>query len=145
MTEKQLIEIGARYFDLYTKHQVLFATEDGNVFIDRNPAIDHARKSGIKWYELTRNAKEAQTDIDPQEQLYEQLQAEALTIDPKTGDYKDMLRILNGLHLQPESRKKADVQAAFEAYVEKLKAEQPAEAVADDEQPIQPDNPETEA
>lgn len=122
MTEKKLKEIGSRFFDLYPNREKLYATEDGNVFLDRNPAIDHARKAKIKWYELTKNS-EPQTDIDPELQMKELLEREALTIDHEKGEYKDMLRILSGLHLMPESKKKADVQSAFAALVEKLQAD----------------------
>lgn len=115
MNEEKLKEIAARYFDLYPERKVLYATADGNVFLDRNPAIDHARKASIKWFEVTKadQAAEKLAQIDPEQQMKEQLQAEALTINPETGNYRDMLRILAGLHLMPESRKKEDVQVAF--------------------------------
>lgn len=122
MTENELKKIGMRYYDLYPSREKLYATEDGNVFLDRNPAIDHARKAKIKWYELTK-AQEPVTDIDPELQMKELLEREALTIDPEKGEYKDMLRILSGLHMTPESKKKADVQTAFAALVANLNAE----------------------
>lgn len=114
MSEKQLKEIAKRYFELYPDRKVLYATEDGNIFLDRSPAVDHSVKSKQKWFELTRGeSTEIRTDIDTDKETQDQLKAEAVSmIDPK---YQDMLRILRGLRCLPESTKKVDVIVAFNA------------------------------
>lgn len=114
MSEKELKEIAKRYFELYPDRKVLYATEDGNIFLDKSPAIDHSVKSKIKWYEVTSGDEtKLRGDVDTDQEMEESLKSEALNlIDP---DYKQQLRILRGLRVLPESTKKADVQLAFDA------------------------------
>jgi len=115
MTEKQLKEIAKRYFDIYPDRKVLYATEDGNIFLDRNPAVDHSVRQKIKWFEIERVDGEGPTklrgDIDIDLEAQAALKKEAMElIDP---DYKTMMRILRGLHFPLETTKKAEVTDAF--------------------------------
>lgn len=49
--KKEMAARISQYQELY-KGKVLYFTEDGNCFTSKSPAIDHARKSGIKWMEV---------------------------------------------------------------------------------------------
>ncbi len=49
--KKEMAARISQYQELY-KGKVLFFTEDGNCFLTKSPAIDHAKKSGIKWMEV---------------------------------------------------------------------------------------------
>lgn len=51
---KTLNETVKEFFGFYPKHDTLFATEDGNVFLERNAAENHAREAKIKMIPVTR-------------------------------------------------------------------------------------------
>jgi hypothetical protein len=54
---KKLKETVNRYFKLYPKREKLYATEDGNVFLEKSPAVDHANKTNQKWHVFDNPAK----------------------------------------------------------------------------------------
>ncbi len=54
---KKAAKIVEDYFKIYVERDSLFATDDGNVFLDKNPAMDHARKTSQKWHEIQNPTK----------------------------------------------------------------------------------------
>ncbi len=56
MTKKQLEQKIKEAFAYHKDTDALIVTEDGNIFLPeaKNFAMDHARKKGIKWFEVKR-------------------------------------------------------------------------------------------
>ncbi len=54
---KKLEKTVNEYFEIYPDREKLFATEDGNVFLDKSPAVDHATKTKKKWFAFDNPAK----------------------------------------------------------------------------------------
>lgn len=61
--KKEMAARISQYQELY-KGKVLYFTEDGNCFTSKSPAVDHARKSGIKWMEVAPQGSAA-ADAEP--------------------------------------------------------------------------------
>jgi len=116
-----LKSIVKRFFEIYPDKDKLFATNDGNVFLNKSDASNHARSIGENYFEFDRNAEDQTEKTGDQDEKAEELKKEALTIDLETGSYKDKKRILSGLNLQPESLKKEHVNDAFANLVAELK------------------------
>lgn len=122
-----LKSIVQRFFEIYPDKEKLYATNDGNVFLNKSDAANHARSSNDNYFEFERGAEEHTEKTGDQDEKAEELKQEALTIDLASGSYQVKKRILHGLKLQPESLKKEDVNTAFANLVAELKAasEQP--------------------
>ncbi len=111
-----------RFFELYPEKDKLYSTPDGNVFLARNDATNHARQSKTNFTEYERGEDGAAADkTGDQDEKNLELIAEGTAMDPATGDYHRMLAILRALKLQPESHKKADVIAAFKNWQAQIK------------------------
>ncbi len=54
---KKLEKTVNEYFEIDPDREKLFATEDGNVFLDNSPAVDHATKTKKKWFAFDNPAK----------------------------------------------------------------------------------------
>jgi hypothetical protein len=117
-----LKSIVQRFFEIYPDKDTLYATQDGNVFLNKSDAANHARSLKENYFEFERGAEEHTEKTGDQDEKNQELKQEALTIDLETGTYKDKTRILKGLKLQPESWKAVDVNPAFANLVAELKA-----------------------
>lgn len=51
-TKEELVEMSKDYKKGYPKAKVMFATEDGNFFLAKNPAPGHAKASKIELFEI---------------------------------------------------------------------------------------------
>lgn len=123
-TTKDLKKEALRYFDLYPKRDTIFATGDGNFFLSRNDAANHARTSKEKLYEFERDGKSSGENIDEEKlKMIEQLKQQALEIDIDKDDFRKMSTILKGLDRKAESQKKVDILAAFAVLQAELKQE----------------------
>jgi len=63
MTKKQLEQKIKKAFAYHKDTDALIVTEDGNIFLPqaKNFAIDHARKKGIKWFEVKREKEKGES------------------------------------------------------------------------------------
>ena len=114
MSLKQSAE---RYLTLYPDRDKVYATPDGNFFLTKSDAINHARASKCNYFEFERGKHSSENDPDlAQADAKASLKERAMQIDPDKGDYREMLTILKGLNLAAESNKKADVISAFKNY-----------------------------
>ena len=143
-----LKSIVKRFFEIYPDKDKLYATEDGNVFLNKSDAANHARSMKTNYFEFERGAEEHTEKTGDQDEKNQELKQEALTIDPVTGTYQEKKRILLALKLQPESLKKEAVNEAFANLVAELTAaaEQPEQTeVNPADETTNPETPATPA
>ncbi len=121
-----------RLFGIYPDSKELYATEDGNVFLRRSDCAHHARISNQKMFQYTPEGEVKEKTEDPggQQDLNAELKKRALEIDPATGDYHEMLKILKSMKKAPASSKKADTIEAFTNLQKELKEQLPPEPAA---------------
>jgi len=86
--KKELQKIVEHYFELYPDRTELYCTEDGNVFLQKSPAIDHALKTKQKWHAVANPAKvkEAPAETDKGQALKREAADGALGEDGKPGE-----------------------------------------------------------
>ena len=100
--------------------KVLYYTEDGNFFLSKSPAIDHANKTKQKWFEL--NDKE-----DAEARAKEEAEAKEtlLKLDKMDDlDYEAAKAIVKTLAIETASMKKEAIYTALETYRKTLKERQ---------------------
>lgn len=120
--------LAERYFSLYPEKDILYATPDGNFFLDKSGAVNHARASACNYFSFERGKLSQESNPDKsQDEKKAELKARAVKIDPEIGDYREMLTILHGLNLATESKKKVDVIVAFKNYLASLPANEAGE------------------
>ncbi|MDP2723202.1 MAG: hypothetical protein Q8O72_10625 [Bacteroidales bacterium] len=147
MKKVNLLQIVESFHQLYPSKSVLYYTEDGNVFLEKSPAINHALKSGQKWFtsDKRKEAEEAgakaaeEAAIKAAEEYAVKsaenyakdeadLKVETLvsplkklaTVDLVTIHYHDALELAKDLDLELTDKKKATVMEALEAKIESL-------------------------
>ncbi len=124
---KKLEKTVEGYFKIYPDREKLYATEDGNVFLEKSPAVDHATKTKQKWFVFDNpSVAEARAKV--------KAEAEAAAIEAKKTagieklkeadleaiEYNEAYDLATDLELPLTDKKKATVMAALTAAKEKL-------------------------
>jgi hypothetical protein len=122
-----LDQIKKDYFKLYPKSKVLYFTTDGNCFLQKSPAIDHARKSKCEWVsednpallkEIKEDAKKAQ---EAQKAAELAAAKEALkSWNPEQSEYKIDYSLACDLDLELKDKTHETVIAALKEAQAKL-------------------------
>lgn len=60
LSTAKMEELQARFFKLYPGKKELYFTEDGNCFLEKSPAKDHANKSKIKMITVSKKDHDAE-------------------------------------------------------------------------------------
>ncbi|MDD2282717.1 MAG: hypothetical protein PHD92_04930 [Eubacteriales bacterium] len=109
------------YFDLYPSSKQLFFTDDGNCFLEKSPAVDHATKSKQKWLVVDnpRFIKEVEEDVEQSEQVMKEARlsaamAKLAKVDLPQISYADACVLASDLNLELADRKKETVFAALD-------------------------------
>lgn len=125
--KKQLKEIVAGYWKLYPKAKKLYATDDGNVFLDKSPALDHARKSKSKMHEFENpavaEAAKAKKEADAKAAAEQKMQKAFKKLeetDLSSIDYNPAYDLATDLQLPLTDKKKETVMSALSDAKEKL-------------------------
>jgi len=120
-------ELQKQYFGLYPKAKVLYFTEDGNCFLQESPAVDHARKSGVKWESVDNPdllqqiaASEEKAKLATAAAKKKAAKIKLKDWDSKQSDYHKDIELATDLDLELADRKHATVLAALAAAQEKL-------------------------
>jgi hypothetical protein len=112
----QLTEQSVAYMEMYPAKDKIYATDDGNFFLDKNPAQNHANKTGSSLYTFEREkapvTSQAQDPSGELEAMKERLKA----TDVDKMEYNDAKAMLGALSLVAESGKKADVLLSLSNY-----------------------------
>lgn len=112
-----LKKLAERYLELYPAKEKVYATPDGNFFLNRSDACNHAKASKSNYFEFERGKEGNESKPEHQQAtVASNLKQRALQLDADTADYREMLTILKGLNLAAESNKKVDVIKAFKNY-----------------------------
>ena len=115
-TIDQLTEQSKSYLEMYPAQQKIFATDDGNFFLDKNPAQDHANKTSSSLYTFERDVETtAAPAVDPEGEM-EALKETLKVTDVAKMEYNDAKAMLGALNLMAESGKKADIILALANY-----------------------------
>jgi hypothetical protein len=123
MNKNDLKKRAAEFFKLYPNKTTLFATADGNFFLDKAPAKNHANSAKIECFEFNIE-DDLKTDVTDNT---EELNKKVLGLDPETADYKEMSKILKGLGFKLDSWVKPNVIEAFKTLKAELSKVSPAE------------------
>jgi hypothetical protein len=116
LSKKELEERLKEYRKYYPK-QKLFYTEDGNFFLEKSPAVDHATKTKQKWFEDGKTEGD-ETESNDQPELTKEVaiqKLKELELSDKT-EYAAMKELLLPLGITPKSNKKAEVLTALQEY-----------------------------
>ncbi len=119
LSNKDIEKRVAEYRQIYSE-KTLFYTEDGNVFLEKSPAIDHANKTKQKWFE-----SEAKKEKVIQLPGIDKEIAKDMLINTEISDetdYKLAKELVAALELKPASNKKDDLLVALEDYKNSIKA-----------------------
>lgn len=116
MNKNDLKKRAAEFFKLYPNKTTLFDTADGNFFLDKAPAKNHANSAKIECFEFN-----IEDDLKTNGTANtEELNKKVLGLDPETADYKEMSKILKGLGFKLDSWVKPNVIEAFKTLKEEL-------------------------
>lgn len=122
-------ELHEQYFKLYPKKRVLYFTEDGNCFLQKSPAIDHARKSKTKWTAVDNPVfiKQIAASEDKAKKAATTAKKTAGKVslkdwNPEQSDYHKDIDLATDLKLELADKKHETVLAALKAAQEKLTA-----------------------
>lgn len=115
-------ELHKQYFESYPEAKMLYFTEDGNCFLKKSPALDHARKAKIKWEcvdnpafikEITAENEAAEKEAAEAAKTAAQ---EALKAwNAEQSDYYTDLALANDLELELTDKKHETITDALEA------------------------------
>jgi phosphoenolpyruvate carboxylase len=111
--EKKLQEQIKSYQQIYPG-KILYFTEDGNCFLDKSPAIDHARKTKQKYLEVKPAEKaDEKVSVMTKEEAIQKLLDLEITDDFEYALAKEFVKVLE---LKTESQKKDDLLYALEEF-----------------------------
>lgn len=111
MNKPELKVRALKFFELYPTREKLYATADGNFFLDKSPALSHSRSAKIECYEFDKNEEPKGAEETSKDDLMKKV----LSLNADTAKYPEMKSLLMGLNLQPESWKKEDVISSIKA------------------------------
>ena len=122
---KKLQKIADSYFKIYPQKDKLFVTEDGNVFLEQSPAVDHANKTNQKWFiadnparmKTIEKAEDEKKEAEIKLKL-EEAEIKLKTLDFEQVDYHEVYDLATDLQLPLTDKKKKTV---MEALVKKQK------------------------
>jgi hypothetical protein len=127
---KKLQKVVDQYFEIYPEKEVLYFTEDGNCFLDKSPAKDHATKTKQKMFAID--------NPDLQEYLNEKAELEAekakevklaeaeeklLSFNFDESQYRERYDLATDLELALTDKKDETVTKALKSKLEDLKKE----------------------
>ena len=123
--KKNLKQIVAGYFRIYPKAKVLYATDDGNVFLEKSPAKDHANKTKQKMHEFSKSDISKPDDSDKQsDNEKKQVAIERLkVISLEELKYNDAYNLATDLQLPLKDKKKDTVYDALKVAKKELDTE----------------------
>jgi len=115
-TIEELQEMSVSYLKMYPASEKMYATDDGNFFLVKNPAQDHANKTSSDVYTFERDkVGSGGAPNDPAADLVD-LHEKLKTLDVEKMEYNAARAMLGALKFTAESGKKEDVIKALVGY-----------------------------
>ena len=122
-----MVQLQKQFFDLYPESKALYFTEDGNCFLQKSPAVDHARKSNVKWESVDNPAfikqiaaEEDKAKAAAEDEKKKQGKVSLKDWNPEQSNYYLDIDLATDLKLELEDKKHETILAALKAAQEKL-------------------------
>ncbi|MGC4130071.1 MAG: hypothetical protein QM564_11085 [Bergeyella sp.] len=130
---KELISLALLYVFNVEKHKdenIVYAAEDGNVFIDENRAKIHCKEKELKYHPITRTEAETgkidvqkndgDDDADDLEAETAEKTKELQELDIENADYQKLKELTLFFQLEPENMKAPTLKVALTEYKTKI-------------------------